>query len=89
MGWEGKIEDPGMDPWGNYRPYGWVHAWATDEKYALNGMDVLDMGYKTVGGSALHAWDVLFEYLKDPANLRIQVFGVDPDEEYEQIPSSD
>jgi hypothetical protein len=90
QGWTWEPVPPGgSDPWGNKPLYGGIHVYALSKEDALKGTTVLELTYNTLYGYPLPAWDVILGYNQDPANLRVQVFGVDPLQDIFQIPRSD
>lgn len=89
-GWQFE-SGSGLDPWGNDRPYGWVHVYTPmgPGYNPLVGNDVLDMTYDTGSGNPLTAWDAFVRYQGDDANLGVQAFGANPPVPPDQTPGSD
>jgi len=73
----------GVDPWGNYRPYGGIHVKAISPTYALMGDETLDLTYYTVE-DPLDAFDAVLSYSTDPSSVRLQVFGANLPDAYSQ-----
>ena len=87
-GWQADLQLAfGLDAWGNDRPYGWMHVFTPQglDYNPLKDTDVLDVAYDTFSHNPLAAWDVMFAYQGDPANLRVQVFGGRPMQVYLQV----
>lgn len=88
QGWTADvILQNGMDPWGNARSHGWVHAYTEpgNNYNPLLNKQVLNMSYDTESHLPLAAWDVMFDYQENEANLTVQVFGADPPQIVNQV----